>query len=103
MCFITCVFRFVLLGKLFYLVRELKNEKVMKYVNKNTGDVISSNVYNQLSAQAMSNFIAIKESVIPSVIKTHQIIETKSDSMSIGDGIACAVILPIIAIWSMFD
>ena len=75
----------------------------MKYVNKNTGDVIGSEVYSQLSTTAKSNFILVQEQTRSTVTKTHQVIETKSNSMSIGDGIAAAVALPIIAVWSLFE
>jgi len=75
----------------------------MKYINKNTGDVIRLAVYSQLSLEARSNFIEIKEQSEPTVTKTHQVIETRSDSLSVGDGIAAVVVLPIALVWSIFD
>ena len=75
----------------------------MKYVNKNTGDVVGTEVYSQLSTEARNNFVAIKEQPQATTTKTHQIVETRSDSMSVGDGIAAAVVLPIAIVLSIFD
>jgi|TARA_R110001606_G_C14979606_1_gene604241 hypothetical protein len=75
----------------------------MKYVNKNTGDVVGTEVYSQLSNEAKNNFIIIKEQSNQHTTKTHQIIENRSDSMSLGDGIAATVLLPIAILSSIFD
>jgi hypothetical protein len=71
----------------------------MKYINKNTGDTISKVVYNQLSTIAKNNFIPVSDESN----KTHQIIETRSENLSVGDGIAVAVALPLLFLNSFFD
>ena len=71
----------------------------MKYINKNTGDLISQSVYLQLSEIAKSNFI---QSSDVSHTTTHNITETKSDSLSIGDAIVGVALSPIIIFKSLF-
>jgi len=71
----------------------------MKYINKNTGDLISQSVYLQLSEIAKSNFI---QSSDVSNTTTHNITETKSDSLSIGDAIVGVALSPIIIFKSLF-
>lgn len=80
-------------------VFSLKNRKlIMKYINKNTGDSISEEVFNQLSDSAKDNFIQAEDTVI----KSHQIIETKSENMSIGDAVGLVAITPLIIFKSIF-
>jgi hypothetical protein len=70
----------------------------MKYINKNTGDSISESVYFQLSETAQSNFIASEDSVV----KTHTIVETTSNNLSVGDAIGLVVLSPVILFKSLF-
>lgn len=70
----------------------------MKYINKNTGDAISEAVYSQLNETARSNFIQAEDVVN----KTHTIVETKSDSLSIGDAVAVVALSPVILFKSLF-
>ena len=70
----------------------------MRYINRNTGDSISESVYNQLSREAKLNFICAEEKVN----KTHSIVETKSDNLSIGDAIAVTVLSPVILFKTLF-
>jgi hypothetical protein len=70
----------------------------MKYINKNTGDSISESVYSQLSETARNNFIQVEDVVT----KTHTVVETKSDSLSIGDAVAVVALSPIIIFKSIF-
>ena len=62
----------------------------MKYVNKNTGDIIGVELYYQLSMEARNSFVAIQG-------------ESCQQGMSIGDGIATAVVLPVAIVASIFD
>ncbi len=71
----------------------------MKYINKNTGDLISQSVYLQLSEMAKSNFI---QSSDISHQTTRNITETNSDSLSIGDAIVGIALSPIIIFKSLF-
>ena len=71
----------------------------MKYINRYTGVAIGVNIYSQLSKGAKTNFITIREQEKP----THTIVETRSDSLSLGDGLAAAVVLPLVMVWSIFD
>lgn len=70
----------------------------MRDINRNTGDSISESVYNQLSREAKLNFICAEEKVN----KTHSIVETKSDNLSIGDAIAVTVLSPVILFKTLF-
>lgn len=70
----------------------------MKYINKNTGDAISREVYLQLSESGRSNFIMAEDN--PTV--THTITETKSDNLSVGDAIAVVALSPLIVFKSLF-
>lgn len=70
----------------------------MKYINKNTGDSITESVYYQLNDSAKANFIQIKEEIV----KTHQIIETKSDNLSVGDAVAVIALSPVFLFKSLF-
>lgn len=70
----------------------------MKYINKNTGDSISESVYFQLNETAKDNFIQA-ENVVN---KTHTVLETKSDNLSIGDAVAVVVLSPVILFKSLF-
>ena len=70
----------------------------MKYINKNTGDLISKSIYNQLTDTVKLNFI-ISEDV---VTKTHSIVETKNDSLSVGDSITLVALSPLLIIKSLF-
>lgn len=72
----------------------------MKYINKNTGESISQETYLQLEEFGKSNYILDKSS---NTTVNHQIIETKSDNLSVGDGIAVAVLAPIAIVASIFD
>lgn len=70
----------------------------MKYINKNTGDSISEAVYSQLNETAKDNFIQSEDVVN----KTHTVVETKSDNLSIGDAVAVVVLSPVILFKSLF-
>jgi len=70
----------------------------MKYINKNTGDSISEAVYYQLNETAKDNFIQSEDVVN----KTHTVVETKSDNLSIGDAVAVVVLSPVILFKSLF-
>lgn len=72
----------------------------MKYVNKNTGESISYETYAQLTELGKSNYVLDKSS---NTTINHQIIETKSNNLSVGDGIAVAVLAPIAIVASIFD
>jgi len=64
----------------------------MNYINKNTGDLISQETYNQLSSAAKANYIAS-----PAVNQTtHHITESKN--LSVGDAIGVAVLTPLLII-----
>jgi chorismate mutase len=78
-------------------VRFLNSNK-MKYINKNTGDSISEAVYSQLNETAKDNFIQAEDVVN----KTHTVVETKSDNLSIGDAVAVVVLSPVILFKSLF-
>lgn len=70
----------------------------MKYINKNTGDSITVDVYLQLNESAKQNFIKSEDVVN----KTHSVVETKSDNLSVGDAIAVVALSPLIIIKSLF-
>lgn len=72
----------------------------MKYINKNTGDVITREVYVQLNDSAKNNFIQMDDTV--NTVKTHTIVETKSDNLSVGDAIAVVALSPVIAFKALF-
>lgn len=70
----------------------------MNYINKNTGDQITESTYRNLNESAKINFIASEEVITT----TRQIIETKSDNMSIGDAVALVAVTPLIIFKSLF-
>jgi len=70
----------------------------MKYINKNTGDSISESVYSQLNETAKDNFIQAEDVVN----KTHTVVETKSDNLSIGDAVGVVALSPVILFKSLF-
>jgi hypothetical protein len=72
----------------------------MKYINKNTGDSISVATYNNLNPSAQINFTLDVSTSQPQT--THQIIETKSDSLSVGDAVALVALTPLIILKSIF-
>ena len=71
----------------------------MKYINKNTGDSISVETFRNLNPSAQSNFVL---DVSSQTQTTHQIIETKSDNLSVGDAIALVAITPLVIFKSIF-
>lgn len=72
----------------------------MKYINKNTGDSISVETYNNLNPSAQTNFIL--DTSVPQPQTTHQIIETRSDNLSVGDAVALVAITPFVILKSIF-
>ena len=68
----------------------------MKYINKNNGESICETTYNQLSPEGKHNFILDRGT-------NTTIVETRSNNMSVGDGIAVEVLAPIAIIASIFD
>jgi hypothetical protein len=68
----------------------------MKYINKNTGDYIWISLFSIETAQ--SNFIASEDLVV----KTHTIVETTSNNLSVGDAIGLVVLSPVILFKSLF-
>ncbi len=70
----------------------------MKYVNINTGESISLATYNQLNPSGQANFRLDTSTPQP----THQIIEHRSDSMSVGDAVGLVVATPFIILNELF-
>lgn len=70
----------------------------MNYINRETGDSVSQSVYNQLTDLAKNKFIKSEDVVN----KTHTIIETRSDNLSVGDAVAVVALSPIIILKSIF-
>ncbi len=72
----------------------------MKYVNKSTGESISVATFNQLTPTAQSNFALDVSTPQPQV--THQIVEHRSDSLSIGDAVVGVAVLPLVIFGELF-
>jgi hypothetical protein len=72
----------------------------MKYINKNTGDSISVETYNNLNPSAQINFTLDVSTPQPQT--THQIVETRSDSLSVGDAVALVALTPVLIFKSLF-
>jgi len=80
----------------------------MKFVNKNSGDVISFDVYNQLDKTAQVNFIPMSASQPAHTSHTsHQTVRHEDNHTSIGDVVggvaAAAVIVPLAIVDSVFS
>lgn len=72
----------------------------MKYVNINSGETIGVATYNSLTDRAKSNYVLDIETPQPQV--THQIIETRSDNLSVGDAIVGVAVLPFAILGKLF-
>jgi len=72
----------------------------MKYVNKNSGESISVETYRQLNPSAQANFTLDVSSNQPQV--THQIVEHRSDNLSIGDAVVGVAVLPFVILGELF-
>jgi hypothetical protein len=69
----------------------------MKYINKNT-EILYLNQFIFTIETAQSNFIASEDLVV----KTHTIVETTSNNLSVGDAIGLVVLSPVILFKSLF-
>lgn len=72
--------------------------EIRKYINKETGENIPELVYNQLTVSAKDKYISYTKDI--AVVEHHH--HEDGDHLSVGDGIACIVALPIIALFSLF-
>ncbi len=72
----------------------------MKYVNKNTGESISPSTYSQLNPSAQANFTL--DVSTPQAQTTHQIVEHRSDSLSVGDAVVTLAVLPLAILGDLF-
>ncbi len=64
----------------------------MKYVNINSGESISIETYKRLTPTAQANFTPDEDK--PQV--SHQIIEHRSNKMSMGDAVGLAIVTPLV-------
>ena len=76
----------------------------MKFINKNTGDIISADIYVQLSGMGRANYIKMESSQQSrQVQRTHHTHRTESDSLGVCDAAVAVVALPLVAVCALFD